>query len=250
MRAGIRTIHGCDRGTGRLSEWAEPSLRVVNVNYVRDADGTARPIAIEGSSDYKTEGAVDVGVMQMSFWWKWDTSNAEYDLITISDLPHPELGLKPWTECTKADGTVLPWCIGSKYISGTASDGKLRSQPGLKPARNQSHNNMITNYQSKGAGYWGAGAERNTFQIIFNLIKGATKSSQSLFAGCTSYNYQYERRCKVQRLTPTSRLQTHRRAILLLEAMYLWDTVEIITEQPTLTADKARYMPMQMTLRF
>lgn len=51
---------------------------------------------------------------------------------------------------------------------------------------------MINNYQSKGDGYWGAGAERNTFQIIFNLIKGATKSSQSLFVGCTSYNYQYE----------------------------------------------------------
>lgn len=172
-------------GQHPLFEWC-------NVNYVRDADGSPRPTSIEGMDDYKTSGSVDVGAMQMSFYWNWDTSNAEYDLITISDLPHPELGLKPWTECTKADGTVLPWCIGSKYISGTASDGKLRSQPGLKPTRNQSHNNMITNYQSKGEGYWGAGAERNTFQIIFNLIKGATKNSQSLFAGCTNYNYQYE----------------------------------------------------------
>lgn len=172
-------------GQHPLFEWC-------NVNYVRDADGIARPIAIEGMDNYKDEGDVDVGAMQMSFWWKYDTSNAEYDLITISDLPHPELGLEPWSECTKADGTVVPWCIGSKYISGTASDGKLRSQPGLKPARNQSHNSMIANYQSKGEGYWGAGAERNTFQIIFNLIKGATKNSQNLFAGCTNYNYQYE----------------------------------------------------------
>ena len=172
-------------GQNPLFEW-------VNVNYVRDADGTARPIAIEGSSDYKTEGAVDVGAMQMSFWWRWDTSNAEYDLITISDLPHPELGLVPWVECVKADGTVMPWCIGSKYVSGIASDGKLRSQPGLKPERKQSHNNMITNYQAKGEGYWGAGAVRNTFQIIFNIIKGATKSSQALYAGCTSYSFQHE----------------------------------------------------------
>lgn len=172
-------------GQNPLFEWC-------NVNYVRDADGTARPTAIEGTNSYKTDGAVDVGTMQMSFWWKWDASNAEYDLITISDLPHPELGLEPWPECKKSDGTVVPWCIGSKYISGTASDGKLRSQPGLKPTRNQSHNNMITNYQGKGEGYWGAGAERNTFQIIFNLIKGATKSSQSLFAGCTNCDYQYE----------------------------------------------------------
>lgn len=169
-----------------------PLFEWVNCNYIRDDDGTARPIAIEGSDEYKTTGAVDVGAMQMSFWWSWDTSNAEYDLITISDLPHPELELEPWPECVKADGTVVPWCIGSAYVSGEASDGLLRSQPNLKPARNQSHNNMITNYQQKGDGYWGAGACRNTFQFIFNAIKGATKNSQSLFAGVTSWNIQYE----------------------------------------------------------
>ena len=172
-------------GQNPLFEW-------VHVNYVRDADGTARPTAIEGSSDYKTTGAVDVGTMQMSFYWKWDTSNAEYDLITISDTPHPELGLEPWCECVKEDGTVVPWCIGSAYISGIASDGKLRSQPGLKPERNQSHNSMITDYQEKGEGYWGAGACRNVFQIIFNAIKGNTKNSQNLYAGVTNWNIQYE----------------------------------------------------------
>ena len=172
-------------GQNPLFEWC-------NVNYVRDDDGAARPIAIEGTNAYKTEGLVDVGTMQMSFYWKWDTSNPEYDLITISDLPHPELGLEPWVECTKADGAILPWCVGSKYISGKATDGKLRSQPNLKPERAQSHNNMITNYQTKGDGYWGAGACRNVFQFIFNAIKGGTKNSQTLFAGCTSYNYQYE----------------------------------------------------------
>lgn len=172
-------------GQHSLFEWC-------HVNYIRDADGTARPTAIEGTADYKTSGAVDVGAMQMSFWFSWDTSNAEYDLITISDMPHPELGLVPWSECKKADGTTVPWCIGSAYISGKASDGKLRSQPGLPPERNQSHNNMITNYSEKGEGYKGAGTERNTFQFIFNAIKGATKNSQSLFAGVTNWNVQYE----------------------------------------------------------
>ena len=169
-----------------------PLFEWVHCNYIRDADGTARPIAIEGMDTYKTTGAVDVGAMQMSFWINWDTSNAEYDTITISDLPHPELGLVPWSECKKADGTTVPWCIGSAYVSGEASDGLLRSQPNLKPARNQSHNSMITDYQEKGDGYWGAGACRNTFQFIFNAIKGATKNSQSLFAGVTNWNIQYE----------------------------------------------------------
>ena len=170
-----------------------PLFEWVHCNYVRDADdGTARPTALEGTSGYATTGAVDVGAMQMSFYWKWDASNPEYDLLTISDSPHPELGLVPWVESKKANGTVYPWCIGSAYVSGIAEDGKLRSQPGLKPARNQSHNNMITNYQQKGDGYWGAGACRNTFQIIFTLIKGATKSTQTLEAGVINYNFQYE----------------------------------------------------------
>ena len=169
-----------------------PMFEWVNVNYIRDNDGTARPTAIEGMDNYATSGSVDVGVMQMSFYWKWDTSNAEYDLITVSDSPHPELGLEPWPECIKEDGTILPWCIGSKYISGIASDGLLRSQPGLKPERKQSHNNMITNYAKKGEGYFGAGAVRNLFQIVFNIIKGATKSSQTLYQGVTSWNFQYD----------------------------------------------------------
>ena len=172
-------------GQNPLFEW-------VHCNYIRDADGTARPTAIEGMSNYATTGSVDVGAMQMSFWWKWDTSNADYDLITISDTPHPELGLVPWVECEKADATVVPWCIGSAYISGIASDGKPRSQPGLKPERNQSHNSMITDYQEKGEGHWGAGARRNVFQIIFNAIKGNTKNSQNLYAGVTNWGIQYE----------------------------------------------------------
>ena len=168
-----------------------PLFEWVHCNYKRYDDGTAYPIATEYDDNYTITGAVDIGAMQSSFYWNWDASNPEYDLVTISDMPNTKYGLKPWTECKRADGTVTPWCIGSAYVSGIAGDGLLRSQPGLKPERNQSHNNMITNYQKKGKGHWGAGAERNTFQIIFNLIKGATKSSQTLFQGCTSYSFQY-----------------------------------------------------------
>lgn len=168
-----------------------PMFEWVNVNYIRDDDGAPRPTAIEGQENYKTSGAVDVGAMQMSFWYKIDSSDEEYIYYTVSDTPHPELGLVPWPECVKADGTVLPWCIASKYFSGTASDGLQRSQPGMNPTRNISYNSTITTYQNKGPGYWGAGAVRNTFQILFNAIKGATKSSQTLFAGTTNWSFQY-----------------------------------------------------------
>ena len=181
-----------DEGPDDYLNGQNPLFEWVNVNYIRDDDGAPRPTAIEGQAGFKTRGAVDVGTMQMSFWYKIDASGEDYIDYYVSDTPHPELGLVPWPECVKADGTVLPWCIGSEYISGEASDGLPRSQPGLKPIRNVSHNSMITAYQQKGSGYWGAGAVRNTFQVLFNAIKGATKSSQALYAGCTNYNYQYE----------------------------------------------------------
>lgn len=191
--AGLEFVPSTDTTEGKddYLNGNHPMFEWVHCNYKRNDDGTAYPIATEYDDNYATTGVVDVGAMQMSFYWNWDASNPEYDLVTISDMPNEKYGLKPWTECKRADGTVLPWCIGSAYVSGVASDGLLRSQPGLKPERNQSHNDMITNYQKKGKGYWGSGAERNTFQILFNIIKGATKNSQSLFQGCTSYNFQY-----------------------------------------------------------
>lgn len=181
------TVEGKDdylNGEHPLFEW-------YNCNYKRNADGTAYPTAIEGEDGYTTTGNVDVGVIQPSFYYNFETNTEEgYIDVTISDMPHTlrtDIVLYPWSECVKADGTVLPWCIGSKYISSIGDDGLLRSLPDRQPEGNTSYETMITGYQKKGAGYWGAGAERNTFQIIFILIKGATKNSQSLFAGCTDY---------------------------------------------------------------
>ena len=191
--AGLEFVPSTDTTEGKddYLNGNHPMFEWVHCNYKRYDDGTAYPIATEYDDNYATTGSVDVGAMQMSFYWNWDANNPEYDLVTISDMPNEKYGLKPWTESKRADGTVLPWCIGSAYVSGVASDGLLRSQPRLKPEKWQSHNNMITNYQKKGKGYWGAGAERNTFQILFNIIKGATKNSQSLFQGCTNYSFQY-----------------------------------------------------------
>lgn len=182
------TVEGKDdylNGEHPLFEW-------YNCNYKRNADGTAYPTAIEGEDGYTTTGNVDVGVIQPSFYYNFETNTEEgYIDVTISDMPHTlrtDIVLYPWNECLQADGTVLPWCIGSKYVSSVGDDGLLRSLPNRQPETNTSYENMITNYQKKGAGYWGAGAERNTFQIIFILIKGATKNSQSLFTGCTDYD--------------------------------------------------------------
>lgn len=158
-------------------------------NYIREDDGTPIPTAIEGMESYKESGAVDVGTMHMSFWWGIE-DYGDYEIYTISDSPHPELGLKPWIECVRADGTVLPWCIGSAFLSSIGEDGLLHSLPNRKPERNQSHNNMIINYGKKGEGYHGAGACYMVYQQVMMAIKYGTKSSQSVYGGCTGYNVQ------------------------------------------------------------
>ena len=186
--AGLVCVPSTDTVEGQDDYADIPLFQWVNVNYIREADGSPIPTAIEGQSSYRTSGAVDVGVMQMSFWWKWEEKDG-YIYVTISDMPHEELGLVPWKECVKADGTILPYCIGSKYMAGNASDGMKRSQPGIDLwNRTCSYNTCVTEFQKKGAGYWGAGMEVDTFQIIMFAIKYANKNMQSVMYGCMNYN--------------------------------------------------------------
>ena len=162
---------------------ASPIFTYQRCNYIRDDDGTARVIALEGSPAYRTEGAYDVGNVYPTFYWNCE-HHGTYDIYYMSDTPHPELGLVPWCEAVKADGTVLPIYTHSAFAAGKGSDGLPRSQPGLVPMWT-SYNSMITEFQKKGAGYWGAGSERNLWGMLMLIIKYATKNVQKIFAGHT-----------------------------------------------------------------
>lgn len=167
-----------------------PLFKWYNCNYVREDDGFARVTALEGMSGYKTEGAVDVGVIYPMIYYKRSVVGDHVETI-ISDSPHPELGLQPFEAGVRQDGTAMPYFILSKYYTGIASDGLLRSQPGLVPKRAQSYTNMISNFGKKGTGYHGQTSLRETFAILMQEIKYATKSSQTIAQGCTQYNHQY-----------------------------------------------------------
>ena len=172
-------------------DYAEiPLFKWYNCNYVREDDSFAKVTALEGMPDYKTEGAVDVGVIYPMMYYKRSIVGDHVETI-VSDSPHPELGLKPFEAGIRQDGTVMPYFILSKYYCGIASDGKLRSQPGLVPKRAQSYQNMITNFGKKGTGYHGQTSHRETYAILMQEIKYATKSSQTIAQGCTQYNLQY-----------------------------------------------------------
>lgn len=179
------TYEGVDDYAGiHLFQWR-------NCNYVRPACGEIRITAMEGTDRYSEEGTVDVGVCGPAFWWnvEWDTENVDsngnpmYQLWTISDSPHPELNLKPWVECLRKDGSVAPYWCHSKYLSGTAGDGLQHSQTGLEPMNMISYENTIGYYNSKGSGYCGGRCSVQLFGIIFDIIKNATKDSQSIHRG-------------------------------------------------------------------
>lgn len=165
-----------------------PLFKWYNCNYKRDASGHAYPTAIEHlSGDYRKTGTVDVGVIQMTPYVKWDDSDPDYILWSIADSPRD--GFTPWATAKSGD-TVYPYVIHSKFFSGVGEDGLLRSVYDILPAQKQSYNSMITDYGKKGAGYKGAGGERVAWQILFNAIKCAVKSSQEKYAGTAGYNLQ------------------------------------------------------------
>lgn len=188
--AGLVCKPSTDATKGRDDYAQISSFQWLRCNYTRDAsDGFARPTVLEGFPGFATEGAVDIGTLHPTFYWNVEEHDTYYDVI-YSDTEHLELGLVPWKEAVRADGAVMPYWIESSYQSVTASDGLLRSQPGKAPAYNQSYNSMITAYQKKGTGYWGASIARNTYMILMLAVKYATKNGQTVFTGCSNYNAQ------------------------------------------------------------
>ena len=192
INATLKYVPSTDTDAGTDDYENIPLFQWVHVIYKRYSDGAPYPVAIEGTKEYDdllATGACDVGSMQMSFYVSLDSSNEAYDTLTISDLPFE--GAVIWSECRRANGDILPWCIGSSYYSSKGDDGLLHSLPNRRPENFQSYNNMCDNYPKKGAGYQGAGTERTTFSYIFMTIKGGTKNIQTLFQGCTNYSFQY-----------------------------------------------------------
>ena len=161
-------------------------------NYVYDEYGNKIVTAIEGDENYSETGNVDVGTLGMTFYYNFDNSNENYKMLNWSTSPNEDLGLQPFDYSVMHDGTIRPYYVLSAYPSVLGDDGLLHSQPNKKIERFQTHNNVITNYAKKGANVTGARASRNTFQMIFQLLKYGTKDSQSIFKGVTSWNFQYE----------------------------------------------------------
>ena len=170
-------------------------------NAFVDSDGVQHITYLKGMPEYgDTEDTIktytyngttylqDVFVIKRTYYEKWynDGTKQYYERSYI-----PRDGFTPVAHAIRKDGTVSPWFLTAKYVAGLDSQGRRRSLKGLKPARNNSYNNEVTNYHNRGTYYTGGlTSEYKDFLTTF-WLKYGTRNTQSVMAGCTSYNFQY-----------------------------------------------------------
>ena len=165
-------------------------------NFSVDEDGFNHVDVLEGQTGFSKYGKVQVGEVTMSAWFGIEDTE-EAILYHYSDV-QTELTPYPMKESVNPDGTISPFMIHAKYVAGDI-DGVPYSSKGLAPAnggqamqaRNPvSYTGMIAYMHKLGKHYCGTTSWDLFYRQLMMIIKYATTHSQSIMAGCTSYNNQ------------------------------------------------------------
>lgn len=168
-------------------------------------DATTREFVVtyfKGEDGY-SETEKDKWVLFGTHWFKIDLTDGEEDVITDS----PKEGFCPEGAAIRADGTIRPFVAIAAYGASEGNDGKAASASGKMPYYNMSHNACITKATAKGAQYCMTTQQDKAHMDMLFLITFATRNSQSVMAGCTSYSYQYavaQAEADVQRIIVTN----------------------------------------------
>ena len=165
-------------------------------NFSVDENGFNHVEALEGQTGFTKYGKVQVGEVTMSAWFGIEDT-AEAVLYHYSDS-QTELTPHPMKESINPDGTLSPFMIHAKYAAGDI-DGMPYSSKGLAPANGCqatqaknpiSYAGMITYMHKLGGHYCGTTSWDLFYRQLMMIIKYATTHSQSIMAGCTSYDLQ------------------------------------------------------------
>ena len=158
----------------------------LTVNGYVDVNGDFVVEAFEGEDGFsKTDK--DVYILLGTSWVNIDITSAG-ETISVTDKPRD--GYFPMPGAVKSDGSIRPFIAMAKYLASEKS-GTASSVSGAIPYHNTvSHNDCITRFHNKGTQYCATTFQdrfliETYFQIIF-----ATRDSQSIMKGCTSYNFQ------------------------------------------------------------
>lgn len=187
--AGLRAVPSTESVKNVDDFAARNAFSYVDCNFICNENGKRIPSAIAGQAGFSYYGAKDVGILTPPTYWGIEEHDTYYD-IHFSDKKHPEINCvtpTPW--CLDDFGNEMGYGIVTKYYAGYV-DGTLYSSSGIAPAGFVSHNSAHTLMQKKGTGYNGSGAARTAYLLCMLWIKYATKNSQTVFKGCTSFNIQ------------------------------------------------------------
>lgn len=165
-------------------------------NFSVDENGFNHVDVLDGQTGFSKYGKVQVGEVTMSAWFGIEDT-ADAILYHYSDT-QTELTPYPMKESINPNGTISPFMIHAKYAAGDI-DGVPYSSKGLAPAnggqamqaRNPvSYTGMIAYMHKLGKHYCGTTSWDLFYRQLMMIIKYATTHSQSVMAGCTSYNNQ------------------------------------------------------------
>lgn len=159
----------------------------LTVNGHVDSDGEFVVDYFEGESGFD-KFSQDVYVLFGTSYVKIDIE-ATGETISVSDTKRE--GYFPMGGAVRSDKTIRPFIPIAKYMASEGASNVPMSVSGAEAYHNTiSHNTAITKFQAKGSQYCATTIQdtfllETLFQVVF-----ATRNSQAIMAGCTSYNNQ------------------------------------------------------------
>lgn len=155
------------------------------VNGGVDSDGTPYITAIDGDGRFSRQN--DTWIMTPVLYTLESETNDAVNL-TVSDTRLP--GMKRQPAALLPNGTQRPYMLYAKYPLSTDTDGNPRSVTGAQVKRFVSHDIGVSLCKTASTGYSFRNTADDWYVKTMFMLKYATKNSQAIFTGCTSYDIQ------------------------------------------------------------
>jgi hypothetical protein len=161
----------------------------IEVNATVDTAGVPHVTGIQGDGRFARDGSNgDVFVLTPVLYWSWAESDSDVQLF-VSDTQLS--GMSPQPKAKLPSGGLRPFMLFAKYPLSVDASGNPHSISGAAvKTRTISHNSLITLFKTATTGYAGKSYGDDWYMKVMFLLKYATKNSQSVFAGCSNFNYQ------------------------------------------------------------
>lgn len=166
------------------------AFRHYDVNATVDDNGVYHVTGIDRFGGFVNDGTEDVFVLTPIRYERRTDTGDGYVELAFCDTPRNGL-YREQRSADYATGEPMPFMLRAKYAMSIDGSGKPWSITDAKPAnRTVSQSNLGTTCAKKGTYYSGLTAADDAYLYDIFMMKYANKSSQSVFAGCTSHTEQ------------------------------------------------------------